>query len=133
MKRSLTVGLMALAVLSTGCASNQAPAGPSGSAPSAKSAGGCEPDAMKVCQAIREQPVVEAGTGLTADARRREQNSPATQWETAWYPVPNGHTLEVQCLINTQHSTVVHASFLKGPAPNDADLAFLREHGLCKE
>jgi len=127
MTRSLTVGLMALAVLCTGCASNQAPAASTGTS------GGCEIDAMKVCQAVREQPVVENSTGLTADARRREQNAPATAWETLWYPVPNGHTLQVQCLINTEHSTVVHASFLKGPTLNDADFAFLREHGLCKE
>jgi len=86
---------------------------------------------MKVCQAIREMPV-NSVLG-TEDARRREQNGPATPWETSWYSVPNGHTLEVQCLINAEHSTVVHASFLKGPTLNDTDLAFLREHGLCKE
>jgi hypothetical protein len=115
------------------CAGSQVSAAPSSGVSAGASAGGCVVDALQVCQAIRELPVVEAGTGIIADARRREQNSPRTVWETAHYDVPNGHTLEVQCLINTVHNTVVNASFLKGPTLNDTDISFLRSYGLCKE
>ena len=133
MMRSLMVVAVALALLFTGCASNQAAAGPPGNAASAGASGGCEIDAMKICEAVREQPVTQGGTGLTEDARSRQQNGPATAWQTSWFPVANGHVLQVQCLINTQHSTVVHATVLKGPELNEADYNFLRGHALCKE
>ncbi|HYB91218.1 MAG TPA: hypothetical protein VEC38_09245 [Candidatus Binataceae bacterium] len=130
--RSSILAVMVLVALSSGCASNQAqPASSGGAAASAAPAGGCEIDAMKICQAVRQQPVVQGG--LELDQRAREQNSPATDWQTSWFPVANGHVLQVQCLINTQHSTVVHASVLKGPQLNDADIKFLRDNSLCKE
>ena len=45
---------------------------------------------------------------------------------------PGGTVVEVNCGINSEHSTVVTAQALKGQPLTDADVMYLRSQGLCK-
>jgi hypothetical protein len=117
--------LLAISILSLSlvCCSTQRPAQTSSTD---KTAPSCEIDAVKICQDIRKKPVLDSD-GLTRDPRNRELSGPPTTSETWHYPIPNGATVEIECEINVQHSTVVYAHVLKGPRLTEHDTAQLRE------
>jgi hypothetical protein len=92
----------------------------------------CEVDVKRVCQELRKRPVVDSQTGLTYDRTEVEQNSQRTMTEFLPYQVPNGSMLEVQCEINSEHSTVVYAHLMPGGPPLTAtDVAYLENAGYC--
>ena len=108
--------------------SSQPSAGPSGSAqPTQK----CEVDVKRVCEEVRNRPVVDSQTGQTQDRTEREQNSTRTDTRIVSFQVPNGSMVEVQCEINNEHNSVVYAHLMSGPALTPTDVSFLKNAGYC--
>ncbi len=91
----------------------------------------CDLDVAAICNAVRNAPVTQSGTGLTMDNQMREANSAATNWETFWYTLPSGLTAEVECDIKTRDGSVIYAHLLKGPQFTDRDVDLARQAGLC--
>jgi len=128
---AIVAGASLLALLSA-CASQPAGSPASGGTQAAAASGAqCEVDAKKVCQQMKNSPVVDAGTGLTEDQTEREQNSDRTDSRFMSYQIPNGSVIEVQCEINNEHSAVVYAHVMKGPALTPTDVSFLQNAGYC--
>ncbi|HLM79754.1 MAG TPA: hypothetical protein VK302_03885 [Terriglobales bacterium] len=95
---------------------------------------GCKLDAMRICGAIRNRPVDMASTGLQADQRMVEQNSPITSDMVVPIAMPNGEpALTIHCGINTQFQSVTYAGVARGPAVSDAGVKYLRAHGYCSD
>jgi hypothetical protein len=95
----------------------------------ADSADKCEVDAKRVCQELRNAPVVGSASGRTLDQTEREQNSARTASEFFSYQIPGGALVYVECEINTEHSTVVYAHVMPGAPLTATDIAYIREHG----
>ncbi|HEY6395183.1 MAG TPA: hypothetical protein VIX12_07165, partial [Candidatus Binataceae bacterium] len=88
-------------------------------------------DAARICEQAKDKPVISSETGKTEDARMREQNSFRTAAETVHFQTPGGTTIEVECRINAEHSSVVYAIWLPGAKLTDPDIVYLRGKGLC--
>jgi hypothetical protein len=122
-------GLIVLATLS-GCASQHGSGSGSNDAVSASSPK-CEVDAKRVCQEMRQAPVVDSATGQTQDQTERQQNSNRTDTRIFSFQVPNGSMIQVQCEINNQHNTVVYAHAMSGPPLTPTDISALESSGYC--
>ncbi len=95
---------------------------------------GCKVDATRICGAIKNQPVDMASTGLQADQRMLEQNSPVTSDVIVPIAMPNGEPdLTIHCGINTKYRSVTYASVARGPAVSGAGIEYLRAHGYCSD
>jgi hypothetical protein len=95
---------------------------------------GCKVDATRICGAIKNQPVDMASTGLQADQRMLEQNSPVTSDIIVPIAMPNGEPdLTIHCGINTKYRSVTYAGVARGPAVSDAGVKYLRAHGYCSD
>lgn len=127
----LAAGIVVL-TMSAGCASQQSSsqASSSGSGQVA-SADKCEVDAKRVCQEMKDRPVVDSETGQLQDSTEREQNASATDTRITSLQIPNGSMLEVQCEINTRHNSVVYAHLMPSPPLTPTDIAFIRNAGYC--
>jgi hypothetical protein len=115
------------------CSSQPAVGSASGTAQGASANSGqkCEVDAKKVCQEMKDAPVVDSQTGQTQDATAREHSQLRTARESVSYQIPNGSMIEVACEINTEHSSVVYAHLLPGAPLTPTDVAFLQNSGYC--
>lgn len=91
----------------------------------------CELDVKRVCQELRNKPVINSMTGLTEDATEVEQNSARTAMEFTTLAVPNGSVIQVQCEMNSQHHTVIYAHQMPGPPLTPTDIAFVQNAGYC--
>ena len=128
---ALAIGAILLATCAA-CSSQPASSPPSGGAQVASAGPGkCDLDVKKVCEEMRNRPVVDAGTGQTQDATEREQNSVRTDSRVVALQVPNGSMIEVECEINTHHNSVVYAHRQPGPALTPTDIAFIKNAGYC--
>jgi hypothetical protein len=116
----------------SGCAS-QPGANQSAAGAQVVSAAGqsCELDVKRVCQELKDRPVIDSATGQTQDRTEREQNASRTDSRFVSYPIPNGSVVEVQCDINTEHNSVVYAHLMPGPPLTPTDLAFIQKNGYC--
>ncbi len=95
---------------------------------------GCKIDAARICAAVKNQPITMSNTGLQADQRMVEQNSPATTDITSSIPMPTGEPdLMIHCGINTKYQSVTYANIAPGPAFSDDDVKYLRARGYCAE
>jgi hypothetical protein len=91
----------------------------------------CALDVKRVCQELRNKPVIDSRTGLTEDATEVEQNSSRTAMKFTTLAVPNGSVIQVQCEMNTEHHTVVYAHQMPGPPLTPTDIAFVQNAGYC--
>jgi hypothetical protein len=126
--------VIAVTALSLSACSSQPAIGASpGAAQGASANAGqkCEIDAKRVCQEMKDRPVVDSQTGELHDRTEREQNQARTASETFWYQIPNGSMIEVACEINTEHSSVVYAHLLPGARLTPTDVAALQNSGYC--
>jgi hypothetical protein len=105
---------------------------PAATGSSSSGAPGCEVNAEPICEQVAKQASVASNSGLTLDPREREGNQARTTWEHTSMQTPGGTAIEVNCGINSEHSTVVTAQALKGQPLTDADVMYLRSQGLCK-
>jgi hypothetical protein len=128
-RNGILAGAVILSMLA-GCASQRGTAA-SSQVTSADSADKCEVDARRVCQELRNAPVVGSGSGRTLDQIEREQNSARTASEFFSYQIPGGALVSVECEINTEHSTVVYAHLMPGAPLTATDISYIREHGYC--
>jgi hypothetical protein len=113
---------------STSQASNQAP---SGGGPVVSAGSNCEVDVKRVCQELRNKPVVDSETGLTYDTTEVEQNAPRTVEEFTSLQIPNGALVQVECEMNTLHHSVVYAHLMPSPPLTATDVAYLESSGYC--
>lgn len=133
-----TIAALCLAVsvcLLTSC-SSQSPSSSSHSAAqsaSAASVGGCNVDANAICESIRNQPIVDAQTGLSLDHRALAERSARTTKTFENLQIPNGSLLQVGCEMNAQHNTVTYAHLLPGAPLSTTDVAWLKAHNLCTD
>lgn len=100
-----------------------------GAATVAAKSGGCQVDATKICQQVRDKPISMAG--YQTDNPMVEQNTPATM--TVGVPIngPDGSVIaEVNCFINTRHRSVVYARGTKAPE-TERDVDYARSAGIC--
>jgi hypothetical protein len=74
MERRLSAFCLGAIVVTLFSACASQPAGNASSNAAPGSAQKCEVDAKRVCQEVRNQPVVDAQTGQTQDQTEREQN-----------------------------------------------------------
>lgn len=133
MIRSLAI-VTVVTVLSLSACSSQPAVGspPEGSqVVSANPSQKCEIDAKRVCQEMKDAPVIDSATGQSHDATEREHNQLRTARESVSYQIPNGSMIEVACEINTEHSSVVYAHLLPGAPLTPTDVAFLQNSGYC--
>src|ERR1022692_4040925 len=98
MLRLLTIVTATAALSLSACSSQPSVGSASGTAQvaSANSQEKCEVDARRVCQELRNKPVINSATGLSEDATEREQNFQRTASEFEELQIPNGSLLEVQ-------------------------------------
>ena len=95
---------------------------------------GCKLDAAQICASVKNRPVAMAGTGLLADQRMVEQNSPVTSNIEVPIQMPQGEPdLMIHCGINTKYQSVTYASLAPGPAVSDDGVKYLRARGYCSE
>jgi hypothetical protein len=136
----MTVKLSAIAAsvfllaLFSACSSQQAgsPSSSGAQSASASSSGQkCEVDVKRVCQEMKDQPVVDAETGQTHDRTEREQNAARTDSRFTSLQIPGGSMIEVQCEINTMHNSVVYAHLMQSPPLTATDVAYLQNSGYC--
>ena len=92
----------------------------------------CKLNAVKVCEGIRDQPVLRGGSGQTEDQQRIEQNSASTILEMYHFDLPDGQTVEFRCYFNQQRK-VVHAGVVHGQDLTESDLTYFLRRGLCTE
>lgn len=121
---------LALPVALNACASQ-------GPTTAAAYSGGCQVDALKICQQVRDKPI-ELGpiTGYVLGSTRPEspmleQNVPVTM--TVGVPIkgPDGSTIaEVSCFINTRHRSVVYARVTRTPQ-TEREIDYARNVGIC--
>jgi hypothetical protein len=131
----MAVGAAMLTVIA-GCSPQQSASQPSSQAPpgggQVASAGSkCEVDVKRVCQQMRNKPVINSQTGLTYDSTEVEQNSSRTALEFTSIQVPNGSLIQIQCDINTAHRSVVYAHLMPSPPLTPTDVAYLESTGYC--
>lgn len=124
------IAAVVILLLLSACSSQPAGGASSSSAQVASASQKCEVDVKRVCQSMRNGPVVSSN-GLTEDATEMEQNQPRTAREFTSYQVPNGSLLQVSCEINTAHRSVVYAHLMPGPPLTATDIAFLENAGYC--
>lgn len=110
----------------------------SGSAPQtaagSTATAGCEIDARKVCQQLKENLVVDdASTGQLLGIRELQERGQRTVNVFRPYQIPGGSAFEVNCQINTEHDSVIYAHTTRRPALSDSDIQFLRSHDLCEQ
>lgn len=132
MRWSLLVFLLFVSMAIAACASKSGSTGGSGST-GAVVMNGCRVDPAPICNNARGKSV-NMSTGLTADPRMVEQNSPRTA--NIFLPIKrsNGDEIfEVECGINTLNQSVTWAQIKTGPPVSDDDVKFLRARGLCSE
>jgi len=130
--------LAIVAIMLTGCmACSSQQSGNSASSGtqvvSASSGHSCRPDVKRVCEDMRNKPVVDSNTGLTYDATELEQNSTRTAQEFTTFQIPNGSLIQVECEINTLHHSVVYAHMMPGPPLTATDIAYIRQAGYCAQ
>jgi hypothetical protein len=91
----------------------------------------CDVDVKRVCQEMKDRPVIDPQTGQTQDSTEREQNATATDTRITSLQIPNGSMVEVQCEINTRHRSVVYAHLMPSPPLTLIDVAYLQNAGYC--
>jgi hypothetical protein len=127
-----SIAILVMVVFTCGCSSQTSSSQDKG--PASGAAGACAIDARAVCQSIRNQPIMEMQTGLTADPTRRAQNSTGkTATVILDYPLSSGNRLALECYINTQNSAVVYAKASPGKPLSTEDVDLLRSEGMCKQ
>jgi len=134
MQRSLLVLLLFLSTAIAACASRGTASSSGASSTDVVVLNGCRVDPARICNNIRGQSVVMSTTGLTADPRVVEQNTPRTA--NIFVPVRrlNGDEIfQVECGMNTLNQSVTWAKVMTGPAVTDDDAKFLRAQGYCSE
>ena len=128
---AMAAGFTLLALFS-GCSQQQAT--PSSSGPqvaSANTGDKCVVDVKRVCQELKDRPVIDPLTGQTQDRTEREQNSRRTDSRFTSLQIPGGAMLQVQCEINTMHNSVVYAYLMPSPPLTATDVAYLQNIGYC--
>jgi hypothetical protein len=120
-------GLLLVCIAFAGCSSQ--------ASSQAKDSSGvaCRIDAKTICQMVRNAPVVETDTGITADNTRREQGDFRTVSEIMEYPLESGNSVAVECFINTHTSSVVYAKASVARPLSATDADFLRAKGACAQ
>jgi len=134
MQRSLLVLLLFLSTAIAACAAQGTASSSGASSTDVVVLNGCRVDPARICNNIRGQSVVMSTTGLTADSRVVEQNTPRTA--NIFVPVRrlNGDEIfQVECGMNTLNQSVTWAKVMTGPAVTDDDAKFLRAQGYCSE
>jgi hypothetical protein len=121
-----TLLLLTLALFAAACTSQQAGSGTGASA----GASGCEIDAKKVCDGIKDLREARI-TGYEDDPSQREQNGNPTESWTQPITTPDKTELSVTCEINIAHHRVIYAHALRGPTLTPGDVEYLRNQGLC--
>src|SRR5690348_16300343 len=135
---SLKTAAMALAFAAclgwlTACSSQSSSANHSNTQiASAAPTGGCDVDVNTICQSIRNQPIDDAGTGLSLGNRELEERSARTAQLVENVQIPNGSLLEVGCETNAQHDQITYAHLLPGAPLTQTDVAWLKSQHLCK-
>ena len=131
-KWSASVVSIVMLAMTAGCApqqsSGQATSGGGGQVASADK---CEVDVKRVCQELKDRPVIDSQTGLTYDSTEVEQNSLRTAQEFTSLQVPNGSLIQVECEINPRHHSVVYAHLMPSPPLTATDVAYLKNLGYC--
>jgi hypothetical protein len=93
---------------------------------------GCKLDAVQICGQVRNHPVTMSNTGIEADQRMQEQNTPVTADIVVPINMPNNEPdITIHCGINTKYQSVSYASVAHGPAIADDGVEFLRSKGYC--
>ena len=132
MRSGLFVLSLALLITLAACGSQGASSGGSGA--SVVVLNGCRVDPARICNNIRGQSVIMAGTGLNADPRMVEQNTARTANISVPIKKPDGSELfEVECGINTLNQSVSWAHVQTGPKLTDDDVKYLRAGNYCSE
>ena len=130
-RSTVTIGAV---MLTTFAACSQQVAAPSTSGTQVASSDpstACTLDVNRVCQELRNKPVIDPMTGQVQDRTEREQNGSRTDSRFTSYQVPNGSLIQVQCEINNEHGTVVYAHLMPGPPLTPTDIAFIQKNGYC--
>jgi hypothetical protein len=133
-KLSVIAASVFLLSLFSACGSQQAnsPSSSGAQIASTSSSGQkCEVDAKRVCQEMKDRPVVDSETGQTHDRTEREQNAARTDTRISSLQIPGGSMIEVQCEINTMHNSVVYAHLMPSPRLTATDVAYLQNSGYC--
>ena len=95
---------------------------------------GCAVDLKKVCQSIIDENLENGGLVAFSDGmrldRQRLQNLSIRHLEILTPSRRSG--AQLRCVVDTQSARVTDASISTGPELNDAEIASLREKGLCQ-
>ncbi|HXN86210.1 MAG TPA: hypothetical protein VN867_09065 [Candidatus Binataceae bacterium] len=131
MPKFVCIVTIVMALSFSACSTQPAVSSSSGANAQVASKQNCELDVKKVCQELRNKPVIDSATGLTEDTTEVEQNGPRTVSEFTTVAVPNGSVIQVQCEMNTTHHSVVYAHQMPGPPLTPTDIAFVQNAGYC--
>jgi hypothetical protein len=130
MQRRLPALILFISTVIAACGSQNASSGGGSSVV----LNGCRVDPARICNNVRGQNVTMSDTGLSADPRMVEGDSPRTA--KIFVPVNrlNGDEIfEVECGINTLNQSVSWAYIKTGPPVTDDDAKFLRARNFCSE
>jgi hypothetical protein len=130
MQRRLPALILFISTVIAACGSQNSSSGGGGSVV----LNGCRVDPARICNNVRGQNVTMSDTGLSADPRMVEGDSPRTA--KIFVPVNrlNGDEIfEVECGINTLNQSVSWAYIKTGPPVTDDDAKFLRARNFCSE
>jgi pyridoxine 5'-phosphate synthase PdxJ len=126
-KRALLALAPGIFLVLAGCSAS------GGATQSGNDAASCKVNAKALCQSLRNAPVTELETGITADFTRRAQTSNKTATILMHYPLKSGTSFGVECYINTETSAVVYAKAFNGMTLSPEDAEELRSHGGCEQ
>jgi len=95
---------------------------------------GCAVNLKKVCQFIIDDQLDKGGFVATDDGqhldRQRLQNISVRHFEML---IPwRGTGAQLRCVLDTQTARVTDGHISEGPQLNDADIAWVRQNGLCQ-
>jgi hypothetical protein len=94
---------------------------------------GCAVDLRKLCQSIIDENLDQGGLITSVDgvqlSRQRLQNVSVRHME---FLFPSHGGAQLRCVVDTQTARVSDGHISSGPQLSDADLAWVREKGLCQ-
>lgn len=133
MKTTAALCLAATICIFAACSSQSSSANHSGTQSTrAAAAGGCDIDVGQICEAARNQPIDDAGTGLSLGHRELAERSARTAQLVENFQIPNGSLIEVGCETNAEHNATTYAHLLPGAPLTASDVAWLKAQHLCK-
>jgi hypothetical protein len=123
--------IVAIAIWSAGCSSKTEQPGAAGGpriAMSPAAAGGCQIDAVKMCQATGGGSQTAA---QSASAPMAGSYGPSNLPESVEFQIPAGQNIKLMCYYDSQHSSVYKADATPDSALTDNSVDYMKKQGFC--